>query len=328
MIRRNRAVVFLAAMALLLPLSLAATEEQFSRTLTVTGPVELDVDTGSGNITVRTGSSNTVSIVGHMKPNRGNWFSGRRDAEEMMRRLKAAPPIEQHGNSIRVGHIADRDIRRALSISYELTVPRDTRLEAGTGSGDQSIEGIAGPAHVSSGSGTITLTKIGSAAEVSTGSGDVVLTSIAGSVHANTGSGSIRGTAVGGAISASTGSGDVRLEQSAPGDVTISTGSGTVVIDGVRGAVRVRTGSGDLRAKGQPQGDWDLDTSSGDITVQIPASTGFDLEAETSSGSIYLAEEHPLSLTGRINPRRLRGKVQGGGVRLALSTSSGDINIE
>ncbi|HVA18459.1 MAG TPA: hypothetical protein VMV59_12185, partial [Candidatus Dormibacteraeota bacterium] len=38
----------------------AAADGHFDKTLTVNGPVEMDVTTGSGNITVRTGDSGKV----------------------------------------------------------------------------------------------------------------------------------------------------------------------------------------------------------------------------------------------------------------------------
>jgi len=320
--------VLLSAVAVLaLPLALAAAEGHFARTLTVAGPVDLDVTTGSGSITVRAGESGTVRISGVIKPRRDFLFA-KAGTEEAIRALEANPPIEQEGNVIRVGQIEDRGLREKVSISYELVVPRETRLESGTGSGNQVISGIGGPVRAGTGSGTIKLRNIASEAQAETGSGDIHLEGIGGSVAASTGSGSIRGTDVGGAIKASTGSGDVHLQQSAPGDVRVSTGSGDVEIQGVKGAVRVSSGSGDVTAQGEPAGEWDLNTSSGEITVRLPGSAAFDLEARTSSGGIYVAETHELLVSGRINPRKLRGKVGGGGAKLALSTSSGDIRVE
>ena len=44
-----------------------AAEGSFERTLAVTGPVELDVSTGSGHINVRAGASSSVHINGTIK---------------------------------------------------------------------------------------------------------------------------------------------------------------------------------------------------------------------------------------------------------------------
>lgn len=317
---RLKTIVLLAVATLVLPLALVAAEGQFTRTLTVTGPVDLQVSTGAGNITVRAGEPGQVRIHGRIKAKRGR--------ETAVRTLEANPPIEQEGNWIRVGHIEDESLRKNISISYELVVPQETRLKSGTGSGEQEASGIVGPVHASTGSGSIALTNIGDQVHAATGSGEIRLEGIRGAVEVSTGSGSIHATDIGGAIKASTGSGGVRLQQSAPGDVRVSTGSGSVDIRGVQGAVRLRTGSGNLTAQGNPTGEWDLDTSSGEITLRLPAGAAFDLEAKTSSGSIYIGEEHELVVSGKINPHKIRGKVRGGGVKLALSTSSGNIRIE
>src|SRR2546422_3882519 len=47
--------------------AMAYAEGSFQRTLHVTGPVNLDVSTGSGSIQIRTGGSNQVQVNGHIK---------------------------------------------------------------------------------------------------------------------------------------------------------------------------------------------------------------------------------------------------------------------
>lgn len=302
----------------------ARADEQghFDRTLTVSGPVNMDVQTGSGNINVHPGASGTVEI--HAKIHASGWHMSD-DIEQRIHQIETNPPIEQSGNTIRIGHSDDRDLYRNISISYDLTVPSSTELRSASGSGDESIQGISGPADVSSGSGSLQLTNIGADTHARSGSGDVQLTSIHGSVRATTGSGSIHATGIAGGFAGSSGSGDVRVEQTAAGSVEIGTGSGTVELKGANGAVRVQTGSGNIVAEGQPSGDWTLHTGSGDVDVQFPASAGYELSAHSGSGSIHTSAE--LTTTGTISSRALHGKVHGGGSLIDVSTSSGSINI-
>ncbi|MFQ5817010.1 MAG: DUF4097 domain-containing protein [Terriglobia bacterium] len=300
-------------------------EGSFERTLQVTGPVDLDVTTGSGRITVRPGDAGTVQVRGTIKVRRG-WFGGRRSAEEKVRTLEANPPIEQDGNVIRIGHIEDRALRRNVSISYDLVVPAETQLRSHTGSGSQSIEGIRGPVNADTGSGSLTISGIGSDVRAHTGAGNIELDSIQGSVRADTGSGSIRGIAIAGGFWADTGSGSVRVELTAAGDVEIETGSGSVEVRGVRGAVRVSTGSGRINVAGAPAGDWKLGAGSGSITVRLPAEAAFDFYTRTGSGRIYT--DHPITVQGSIGRRELRGQVRGGGFRLEVRTGSGNIRIQ
>ncbi len=291
----------------------------FDRTLSVTGAVDLDVQTGSGDITLRTGDSSKVEI--HAKIHGSGWG----DVEQRIHEIENNPPVEQSGNTIRIGHIENRDWKHNISISYELVVPSQTKLRSESGSGDQRAEGISGPADMNSGSGGLHVKNIGSEVRARTGSGDIELDTIHGNAHASAGSGTIRAIGIGGGLTASSGSGNVRLEQTAAGDVEISTGSGDVEMKGVKGGAKVTTGSGSITAQGDPTGDWRLHSGSGSVRVDFPPQAAFNLVARSSSGNIETA--HEISVQGKMSPRELQGKVGAGGPLVELTTSSGSIEI-
>src|SRR6266567_3907019 len=209
-------------------------EGSFQRTLHVTGPVNLDVSTGSGSIQIRTGGSNQVQVTGHIKTR--DWLGG--NGEEKVKQIQANPPIQQSGNIIRIGHIDDSELRRNVSISYELVVPGETQLHSQTGSGNQTVEGIR------------------KSIEVGTGSGGLRITDIGDTVRADTGCGSIHATGIAGGFEANTGSGRITLEQTSPGAVRADTGSGGMELHGVRGSLEAKAGSGTIRAEGDPTGAW------------------------------------------------------------------------
>ena len=325
---RGRAFPALLALALSLAATmasrpaLAGDDGHFDRTLAVSGPVDLDVQTGSGEITVRVGDSAKVEVHGRIHANHG-LFGG--DVEQHIHEIEANPPIEQNGNIVRVGHIENRDWKNNISISYEIVVPAQTKLRSESGSGDQTVSGISGPADASSGSGSVRLSNIGAETHAHTGSGDIELNTIRGPARATAGSGGIRAVGIAGGLTASSGSGSVKLEQTAAGDVEIGTGSGDVEIKGAKGAVKVQTGSGSITAQGDPAGDWRLRTGSGDVSVEFPQQAAFNLVARTSSGSIDSGRE--IAVQGKLSPRELQGKVGGGGPTVDLSTSSGSIQI-
>ena len=302
--------------------ALASDDGHFDRTLTVTAAVDLDVQTGSGEITVRTGDSSKVEIHGRIHANHG-WFGA--DAEQRIHEIEANPPIEQSGNTIRVGHIENHDWKNNISISYELVVPVQTKLHSESGSGDQVVQGIAGPADASSGSGSVHLSNIGGETHARTGSGDIELNGVHGAAKAIAGSGNIHAIGIAGALTASSGSGSVKFAQTAAGDVEIGTGSGDVEVKGAKGAVKVQTGSGSISAQGDPTGDWRLHTGSGNVAVELGQQASFNLVARTSSGSIDSSRE--IAVQGKLSSRELQGKVGGGGPTVELSTSSGSIQI-
>jgi hypothetical protein len=313
--------ILVALIALAAPPAQASAEGHFQRDLKVTGPVDLNVTTGSGSIVVKTGAADVVKISGHIRVNA--WFDS--SSQDRVHRLEQNPPIEQNGNSIRIGQITDPELKRNVSIRYEITVPAQTELHSNTGSGDQTVEGIRGPADVGSGSGELKLARIGGGVHAKTGSGDVALDEIQGNVRAETGSGSIHAKAIAGGFEARTGSGDVRLEQTAAGAVRADTGSGNVELRNVRGSLEARTGSGEVEAEGHPDGRWLVHTGSGGVRLALPMEAAFDLDAHTSSGSIKT--KHPVTVEGSLGRKELRGKVRGGGVPIEVHTGSGDIEI-
>lgn len=297
---------------------LAREQATFDRTLKVSGAVDLEVTTGSGNITVRSGAAGTITVHGTVTASDfDSLFSGESPAAAV-KEVAANPPIEQTGSFVRIGHFGESQQHRGISISYELVVPPDTRLVSKTGSGSQDISGVAGAAEVSTGSGDLKLADIAGDVRAGTGSGSITMTGLRGSVRAHTGSGSIRGERIGSAAGSNS-------RSSAPA-YDFHTGSGSIRINDIRGGLRARTGSGHIDMRGEASGDWSLTTGSGGITVRLPAQAAFELTAHSSSGSIHTNRQ--VTMQGSLGRHDVRGTVNGGGVRLDVSTGSGSIRIE
>ncbi len=316
----------LAVAAILLPwMAVAAEEGSFDRTLSVTGPVQLEVRTGSGSVEVTTGASGSVEVHGVIRARSGFFFAT--DAAEKVRRIEDNPPVEQQGNVIRVGRraIEYESLYEGVSISYRIVVPPETALVSKRGSGSQTLGDLKGPVEATTGSGSLTIGSIGGDVMARAGSGSIRIDGVGGSLEVKTGSGSIDARAVRGAITASAGSGWIELEQAGEGDVAVHSGSGGVRVRGVRGGLSVSTSSGSIRAQGEIVRDWSLEASSGGITVELPPEASFELDASTGSGNID--SERPLTVTGRISRQALRGAVGSGGPRLEIETSSGSILI-
>jgi DUF4097 and DUF4098 domain-containing protein YvlB len=297
-------------------------EGSFERTLSVTGPVDLDITTGSGYIRVRTGGASSVHVHALIRAR----DDGRMRGEDKVRYLESHPPVEQTGNTIRVGRIDNRDYSQNVSISYDVDVPADTRLHGSTGSGEFLVDGVRGPVEASTGSGNFTGREIQERVRAKTGSGRIELAALKSGAEVSTGSGSIRATSVAGSFKGNTGSGSIILEQSAPGDVEAQTGSGNIELQGVHGALRAGTGSGSISVDGEPASEWKVNTSSGGIEIRLSGSAAFDVYAHTSSGKVTV--DHPVTVQGTINPKEIRGKVRGGGPLVEAHTSSGNIRIQ
>src|SRR5580693_2758870 len=118
----------------------------FEKTLTVSGPVDLEVLTRSGDVTVRAGSSGSVVIRGKIYVG-DHWLMGGREAD--VHQIEQNPPIRQEGNNIHIEYVNMRNI----SVDYEISVPAETKIRTRSGSGDLIVEGTHGNADVQTGSG-------------------------------------------------------------------------------------------------------------------------------------------------------------------------------
>jgi hypothetical protein len=277
----------------------------FERTMQVSGPVDLEVLTHSGDITVRSGPAGSVSIRGKIFVS-DRWLRGDRRSD--VTDIEQHPPLRQDGNSIHIDYVNAHDV----SVDYEITVPENTALRAHSGSGDQIIEGLHGNADLTS------------------GSGDLKLARLTGEIHVQTGSGNVRARGVSGPVHGGTGSGDVEVEETGSGDIDMHTGSGNVTARGVQGAFRAEAGSGDITAEGTQSGSWDIRTGSGNVHVRLPKNAAFEARISTSSGTVDIDAPVEMTVQGRVQETRksINGKVRGGGPLLAVRTGSGDIHVE
>jgi len=277
----------------------------FEKTFQVSGPVDLDVQTRSGDITVRSGASGSVSIRGKIFVG-DRWLMGSRHSE--VSDIEQHPPLRQEGNNIHIDYVNARDI----SVDYEITVPADTTLRTRSGSGDQTIEGTHGNADLQS------------------GSGDMRLSRLTGEIRLQTGSGDVRAREIAGPVRGGAGSGNIEVEETGSGDIDLHTGSGNITARGIQGAFRADAGSGDITAEGTQTGSWGIRTGSGNVHVRLPANAAFDADISTSSGTLDVDAPLTMTVQGRVQESRksIHGKVRGGGPLLSLRTGSGDIHIE
>ncbi|MGA3135868.1 MAG: DUF4097 family beta strand repeat-containing protein [Terracidiphilus sp.] len=271
-------LVVAAALALAAVPALGS-EATFERNLTVNGRVELSVSTGSGNIHLMPGSGNQVHIFGRVK-------SGWGGSEERVREIAANPPIEQTGNIVRIG--GRHENLHNISIDYEIQAPADAYLDAGSGSGNVTDDGIGENAKL------------------------------------NTGSGNIHATGLHGGFTVGTGSGNIYAEQTGQGDVKAETGSGNIELRNLHGGLHAETGSGNIKVGGTPANSWRLETGSGSVDFWA-GDAPLTLDAETGSGSIHTDRE--MLTQGSSDHHHVTGKLNGGGPTVRIETGSGDIRV-
>jgi hypothetical protein len=263
-------------------------EGSFERTLTVTGPVRLDVSTHAGIIRVLKGEAGEVRVRGVLRARSalafGLFIGG--PPSERIRAIVADPPIEQDGNTIGVGDVRDRWLLRGINLLMEIVTPADTEIRALADSGDIRIDGIDGPVECETDSGQIEIANIGSEVRVRSDSGAVHVEGVKGSVDVRTDSGRIEALEIGGTIDATTDSGGILLSQTLAAPVCAKSDSGR-------------------------------------IRVKLADAGGYSIRARTDNGRVEL----PQMTRQRLSRHELEGDVRGGGSVVDLETDSGGIEI-
>lgn len=283
-----------ASLLALLPLSVQAKIVRNSeKSFTVQPGGTLKVESFGGDVVVKTGAGDQVVVIAKQT------IRAKDDAEadEILEKLDLA--IEQQGNDIlAVAKYSAKHHYRIfgawppVSVDFEVTVPEHFN------------------------------------AELRTSGGDIEIGDLAGNVSVRTSGGDIRLGRVDGGVRADTSGGNIRLKQ-ATGPAGLDTSGGDITVDAVQNVLDASTSGGDVSATfvGGLRGDCVLSTSGGDIRAAVDANAAFDLDASTSGGRV---KDRNLVITvesGRSGKSKLAGKVNGGGPRLKLRTSGGNIEI-
>lgn len=261
------------------------------------GPVELDLGTGGGAITVRLVDEPGVHVEIRHDASAGspwaqgvtsimNWvstqfpqFSTQLGDAVPTGSTAAAEAVRQTRVDFTAGRLVVRTPKelqlRNVPIAVSVQAPARSHIEARTGSGAINISGPAGRLNLHTGSGRVTTDQAEGTAKVDTGSGTVRLGPMAAGLRAKTGTGDIEVTAVGGASTVVTGSGDVWLG-AVTADVLARTGSGRVTIaNAASGELELHTGSGAIHVgirKGSPA-EVDLASGSGEARTELDLTT-------------------------------------------------------
>lgn len=136
-------------------------------------------------------------------------------------------------------------------------------------------------------------------------SGSIKTESLTGTVAANVRSGSIHIGRVRGTAEVTGSSGNIKM-MDMEGDLTASVTSGSIHVDGIKGFVTAESNSGSVKVLGLSGGakvisssgsirveaeelsdDMHAQVTSGSIQIQIPPDSGFQFQAEVTSGGIH-----------------------------------------
>jgi DUF4097 and DUF4098 domain-containing protein YvlB len=291
----------------------------FDRNYNVTGPIRLELANASGDVDITGSADGKVHVHGEV---RASGF-GSDTPQKRLDDTLANPPVEQKGDTIRIGKEMSRV--RNVSISYTIQVPHDTEVSTTLASGAQTIRGVRGPVKAQAASGSIRVEKIERDAQLSTASGSISATDIGSEVRVKSASGSVTVTNIRGDVIVDAFAGVIRVSRPG-GRIEADTASGEVEIDGAASDVKAHAASGRVSVQGNPGANsyWELKTISGTVQLGVPASANLHLSAEATSGEIRT--DIPIVIEEQ-SKQSLRAHMGNGGGRVDIHTVSGEIHV-
>lgn len=192
-------------------------------------------------------------------------------------------------------------------------------------------------------------------ADIATGAGEVQLGAVSGACVVQSGGGPLQFGEILGPLTARTRAGDILVDSARRGG-EIRTEGGTIRLLYTSGATRLYSGGGDINVR-QTKAPIDAETISGDISIYVDGTMKTDrIDAKTSKGNVVLnvaaqfgADVDATILTSNPNSdtivsdipglalsrdtvngkTRVRavGKINGGGEKVTLMATDGDIRI-
>ena len=302
--------------------------EKFSQTYKVGDGAALDLSHLSGDIRVTAGNGNEIKIdatkrVRHRDPEQAKRLleALRIDVNNFNGRVEVRTIYPRRGQS---GYMSGNNI--SASVDYVIAVPAGASVALKSISGSVSVAGVKGEVRAETVSGDVNVRETPNVAIAKTISGDVTAQNIGTTTTLvlSTISGSVLGTGLKvRALEAGSVSGNVRLIGSEVDRLEAKSVSGNIEFDAPL-------------SKG---GRYEFTSHSGNVRIAITGNAGFELDADTFSGSVR--SDVPVTLrtvgTGsntpakpsqrRLSNRAIRGTYGDASAYLSVRSHSGSVVI-
>ena len=206
-------------------------------------------------------------------------------------------------------------------------------LSTSTG-GNYRVGKVTGRVKILTHSGEIRLGSAGAGADLKTFGGDIAVGPVIGDLKASTSAGDIRAETVTGSLLADTAGGDIRADR-VGSSLDAKTAGGDIVVPRVGGSVRAVTSGGDVRigvSTREIPGGIAIHNAGGDVTLFLPADCKADLELSVNGvddDDTAIRSDFPgVTISKSSGSQRATAKLNGGGEKVVVRTSSGTIRLK
>jgi hypothetical protein len=322
----NSAVLVALCGSMVLPVTArAATEEQINKKFSVKPGGTVIVDIDFGGIDVGTNATSEVIVDVWRKVGRSS-----KSAEEKF--LKDNPVnFSQEGDTVTISSKSKGKSnwslfgRNSNEAKYKITVPANFNARLGTAGGPIEVDDLTGDVKSHTSGGGLHFARLHGPLNGDTSGGGIHVKDCEGKLKINTSGGGIDVAGGSGSLTGDTSGGSVSVKEF-HGPIHVETSGGGITIYGATDKVEGSTSGGSISAVlAKPVSDVvKLETSGGGITLRVSGDAAFNLDAETSAGSV--SSELPVVCEGKEHDR-LKGPVNGGGKTVWLRSSAGSIHV-
>jgi DUF4097 and DUF4098 domain-containing protein YvlB len=275
--------------------------EIIEKTFIVTSPAHLNLSNIRGSVEIRPGEDGIVHVTATKDGHSGD--ANRTEIElsqDPDGTVKVATRFPEGAWSWLFGSFPCR-------VDYVVQAPRNCFLKVNTVSSGIIAKGFEGDFSFHSVSGEMTLRELSGPVKVNTISGEVELAELTGGLRMTTVSGKVSGKRIRGAVQMNTISGKISLEESSLPSVDATTVSGGMVYQ-----------------TAFSEGPYRFNSVSGDVELLVPPETHCSAELHAISGKLFT--KLPATSIARQNGNQTV-EIQGGGVRVYLSSVSGNLSL-
>lgn len=308
----------------------------------------LAVSTASGSIDAAGQETDTAQVVATIVARAGT--------EEEAQELAEAVEIGFEETAERLEIKADRPKTgggRSISISYEITLPRQSHVECNSASGSIDVRDLNGNVKSHAASGSVKAARVEGSVRLDSSSGSVRCEQVeGGDIRLGSASGSVRLSKASnvGVCDLHSSSGSATATDVQADSIKLGSASGSVtLIDAQAEAIDMNASSGPVKGEAiacshltaksvsgsvsvalSPSAPSDIvvdaGATSGSVTVVVPPGFAGQVDLSAISGSVTI--DLPVAVQGRIDRRHVKGTVGEGSGRLTIRSASGSIRVK
>ncbi len=302
------------------------------------------LETTGGNISVVSAGAADARLEVYVQQNNGKNSS--LSKEEIKKRLEEEYDLNISVNDNKVTATAkpkhkNMAWKKALNISFKAFVPSYVSTDLSTSGGNINLKDISGTQNFSTSGGNLNVDNVSGKIrgrtsggnlklhnlkdeiDLSTSGGNIDAENCTGNIKLSTSGGSLNLSGLNGHISATTSGGNVRGNDIG-GELFSNTSGGSIVFKDLYCSLETSTSGGNIDVAIREFGQYiRISNSGGNIDLVIPKNKGADLKLSAQKIKTSGLE----NFSGSKEDDEIKGKLNGGGIPVTVSSGSGNIYL-